>query len=142
MPAVPTGVYRINDSVWCNRARGCPDRIFHRPDEVTKAFWDDVYAWAVNNGYSFTNAGIAEGPEHPVHSVNWYDCVNGPMHSPNGMAIPPATTPIIIAQVYRTGRSILPIIMSAECGRIPPTHRIGVGSGRPWWTGREQVCLG
>ena len=43
--------------------------------EVTKALWDEVYNWAVANGYSFENAGGGKATNHPVHSVNWYDCV-------------------------------------------------------------------
>lgn len=43
--------------------------------EVAKAKWDDVHSWAVTNGYSFENAGQAKAPNHPVHSVNWRDCV-------------------------------------------------------------------
>jgi formylglycine-generating enzyme required for sulfatase activity len=30
--------------------------------EVTKALWDEVYAWAVTNGYSFDNADQARRP--------------------------------------------------------------------------------
>ncbi len=43
--------------------------------EVTKAQWDTVYNWAVTNGYSFENAGLGKASNHPVHTVNWYDCV-------------------------------------------------------------------
>ena len=43
--------------------------------EVTKAKWDEVYTWATNNGYSFDNAGSGKATNHPVHTVNWYDCV-------------------------------------------------------------------
>lgn len=43
--------------------------------EVTKALWDEVYNWAITNGYSFDNAGSGKAADHPVHSVNWYDCV-------------------------------------------------------------------
>ena len=42
---------------------------------VTKALWDDIYQWAVTNGYDFDNQGFGKGFDHPVHSVNWYDCV-------------------------------------------------------------------
>ena len=71
---------------------------------MTKAFWDEVYAWAISNGYSFTNAGIAEGPEHPVHSVNWYDCVKWA----NALSERDGHTPCYYTddnctQVYRTG---------------------------------------
>jgi formylglycine-generating enzyme required for sulfatase activity len=50
--------------------------------EVTKALWDDVYNWATNHGYTFDNPGSyyggtlrSKGPSHPVHVVNWFDCV-------------------------------------------------------------------
>ena len=43
--------------------------------EVTKAQWDEVYAWAVAHGYRFDTAGSGKGPDHPVHTVHWYDCV-------------------------------------------------------------------
>jgi len=43
--------------------------------EVTKAQWDTVYNWAVSHGYSFDNAGSGKASNHPVHTVNWYDCV-------------------------------------------------------------------
>ena len=45
------------------------------PYPVTKALWDDVYNWATNHGYSFDNAGSGKATNHPVQSVNWYDCV-------------------------------------------------------------------
>ena len=43
--------------------------------EVTKAQWDTVYNWALANGYQFDNPGLGKAFNHPVHSVNWYDCV-------------------------------------------------------------------
>jgi formylglycine-generating enzyme len=43
--------------------------------EVTKALWDEVYTWAVGNGYSFDNAGSGKAANHPVHTINWYDMV-------------------------------------------------------------------
>ncbi len=43
--------------------------------EVSKAEWDDVYTWALNNGYTFSNPGSGKGANHPVQTVSWYDCV-------------------------------------------------------------------
>jgi len=43
--------------------------------EVTKARWDAVQTWALTNGYSFDNAGSGKEPDHPIQTVNWYDCV-------------------------------------------------------------------
>jgi formylglycine-generating enzyme required for sulfatase activity len=43
--------------------------------EVTKAQWDTVFAWALSNGYGFSNRGSGKSSSHPVHTINWYDCV-------------------------------------------------------------------
>jgi formylglycine-generating enzyme required for sulfatase activity len=52
--------------------------------EVTKTKWDEVHTWATNHGYSFWcdivgaahgTGAQAEGPDHPVYLVDWYDCV-------------------------------------------------------------------
>lgn len=44
-------------------------------NEVTLSQWQSVYYWATSNGYTFTNAGTGKGPNHPVHTVDWYDVV-------------------------------------------------------------------
>lgn len=43
--------------------------------EVTKAQWEEVFSWAAENGYSFDNVGLGKASDHPVHNINWYDCV-------------------------------------------------------------------
>jgi len=43
--------------------------------EVTKALWDEVYNWAIANGYSFDNTGLGKASTHPVQTVSWYDAV-------------------------------------------------------------------
>jgi formylglycine-generating enzyme required for sulfatase activity len=43
--------------------------------EVTKALWTSVYQWGLVNGYSFTNAGVGKGSDHPVHTVSWFEIV-------------------------------------------------------------------
>jgi formylglycine-generating enzyme required for sulfatase activity len=75
MPVVPAGVYRINNSGHLLGHEVSLTSFSIDQHEVTKAFWDEVYTWAIANGYDFSNAGIAEGPEYPVHSINWYDSV-------------------------------------------------------------------
>ena len=44
-------------------------------DEVPKAHWDAVRAWGGLHGYTDLPAGGGKGQSHPVHSVNWYDCL-------------------------------------------------------------------
>jgi len=50
------------------------EAFFMDETEVTKAKWDEVYTWALTNGYSFANAGLGKAPNHPVYSLSWYDC--------------------------------------------------------------------
>ena len=46
---------------------------------VTKALWDDVRAWGLNNGYTDLDVGnggyASKGANHPVHSITWYAMV-------------------------------------------------------------------
>ena len=42
--------------------------------EVTKALWDEVRAWATNQGYAMTTGG-GIATNHPVNFVNWFDVV-------------------------------------------------------------------
>ena len=41
--------------------------------EVTKALWDDVYNWAITNGYTFNRPGSGKAATHPVQTVGWID---------------------------------------------------------------------
>ena len=43
--------------------------------EVTWAKWQEVRAYAAANGYDIGSVGSGKAGNHPVHSVNWYDCV-------------------------------------------------------------------
>jgi formylglycine-generating enzyme required for sulfatase activity len=42
---------------------------------MTWGKWQAVYYWATANSYSFTNAGLGRFPNHPVHTISWYDAV-------------------------------------------------------------------
>ena len=42
---------------------------------VTKTLWNDVYAWAITNNYTFDNAGLGKAPNHPIQTINWYDTI-------------------------------------------------------------------
>ncbi len=43
--------------------------------ETTKAHWDEVRTWAMDNGYTDLPTGGGKAANHPVHSVNWFDVV-------------------------------------------------------------------
>lgn len=50
------------------------DAFYIDKTEVTKALWDEVYKWAITNGYRFENAGVGKAADHPVVTLNWFDC--------------------------------------------------------------------
>ena len=43
--------------------------------ETTKAQWDEVRTWAVNNGYTDLAEGAGKAANHPVQTVSWWDVV-------------------------------------------------------------------
>jgi formylglycine-generating enzyme required for sulfatase activity len=79
MSLIPAGVFTLGDTL-----DGETDAV---PVNVTvSAFymdlnlvnsnqWQSVYNWATNHGYGFANGGTAKAANHPVESVDWYDCV-------------------------------------------------------------------
>jgi len=85
--------------------------------EVTKAQWDAVYSWAVTNDYSFDHAGSGKASNHPVHSVNWYDCVKWC----NARSEMDGRTPCytVSGSVYRTGQSSPSCNFSTNGYRLP-----------------------
>ena len=73
--------------------------------KVTKAFWDEVYQWATNHGYSFDNAGSGKAANHPVHTVSWYDVVKWcNARSEKEGRVPAYYTSAAQTTVYRSGQ--------------------------------------
>ena len=87
--------------------------------EVTYAHWKRVYNWAVAHGYSFDNAGSGKGNSHPVHTVNWYDCVKWC----NARSEMEGRTPAyrVGGSVYRTGQSSPTVDLDGSGYRLPTT---------------------
>lgn len=78
--------------------------------EVWKALWDDVYLWAITNGYSFDNNGQAgsHGPSHPVQGINWHDAVKWcNARSEKEGLIPAYYTNAAQTGVFRSGNLII-----------------------------------
>jgi formylglycine-generating enzyme required for sulfatase activity len=71
---------------------------------VTLSQWQSVFNWATNQGYSFDYDGSGKAGNHPVQTVNWYDCVKWC----NALSQQAALTPVYytdaaLTQVYTNG---------------------------------------
>ena len=76
--------------------------------EVSKATWDTVRTWALANGYTFDNTGLATATDHPVVGVSWYDAVKwcNARSEKEGLA-PVYFTDASRTTVYKTGTVIV-----------------------------------
>jgi len=84
---------------------------------VTKALWDEVYNWAITNGYSFNNAGSGKAANHPVQTVHWYDVVKWCNARSEKAGKLPAYT--VNGDVYKTGQHDNVVQFSAAGYRLP-----------------------
>jgi formylglycine-generating enzyme required for sulfatase activity len=122
--------------------------------EVTKAKWDEVYGWALTNGYAFDNAGswyngtnYSKGDSHPVIYVNWYDCVKWcNARSEREERMPVYTTN---GATYRTGTNDLVACDWTAAGYRLPTEaewekaaRGGARAYRFPWAGTNVIDRG
>lgn len=76
--------------------------------EVSQALWSSVYTWAVANGYTFDNVGVATNSTHPITGINWYDAVKWC----NARSEKEGLNPVYFTDntqttVYRTGQVVL-----------------------------------
>ncbi|MGD9782032.1 MAG: formylglycine-generating enzyme family protein [Kiritimatiellia bacterium] len=111
--------------------------------EVTKALWDEVYAWAITNGYGFDNAGSGKATNHPVHTVNWYDAVKWCNARSQQEGRQPVYT--VNGAVYMAGQSNDVVQTSAVGYRLPTdveweyAARGGAASRRYPWTDSDEI---
>ena len=71
---------------------------------VSYSQWESIYLWATGAGYGFDHVGSGKAPNHPVQTVNWYDCVKwcNARSQQAGMA-PVYYTDANLTQVYTNG---------------------------------------
>jgi formylglycine-generating enzyme required for sulfatase activity len=79
MAFIPAGLFTIGDTLE-GELDAIPTNVtvsafYMDVNLVSYSQWQSVYNWATNQGYGFDNAGAGKGTNHPVQSVNWYDCV-------------------------------------------------------------------
>jgi formylglycine-generating enzyme required for sulfatase activity len=81
MVLIPTGAFAMGDTVPDGLTNERPvhvvsvGAVYMDRYEVARNLWDNVYLWAIGNGYSFDHPGSGKGANHPVQQVNWYDVV-------------------------------------------------------------------
>ncbi len=108
MVLVPAGAFTMGDTV-DGIGNAAPvsttvSAFFMDVNEVTLSQWQSVYYWAISNGYTFANAGSGKGPNHPVHTVNWFDVVKWcNARSEQAGKTPVYYTDDLQTTVYRTG---------------------------------------
>ena len=79
MAFIPAGIFTIGstlDSVFA----AIPTNVFTSAFYIDKnpiycSQWQVIYTYATNLGYTFVHAGVGKDTNHPVVSVDWYDCI-------------------------------------------------------------------
>ena len=125
MSLIPAGSFRMGDAFDASDGNGIPlhtvniSAFYMDRYEVTKSLWDDVYNWALTNGYSFDNVGLGKAANHPVHSISWYDMVKWcNARSEKKNKTPAYYTDSGLLAPYRTGQ-MLPFVNWNVGYRLP-----------------------
>jgi formylglycine-generating enzyme required for sulfatase activity len=73
--------------------------------QVTKSLWDTVYQWALAHSYTFDYAGSGKAANHPVQTIDWYDCLKWcNARSEQEGRVPAYYTSAAQTTPYRTGQ--------------------------------------
>lgn len=91
-------------------------------NEVTMGQWQGIYTWAtLVGGYTFVHAGLQpKGANHPVATVDWYDCVKWcNARSEQAGRTPVYYTDAALTAVYRTGVVTVYANWAAKGFRLP-----------------------
>ena len=123
MALIPAGPFQMGDSL--DGDANAPvhtvnvSGFYMDKNLVTKALWDEVYQWAVGQGYSFDNAGSGKGATHPVQTVSWYDVVKWcNARSEKEGRVPAYYTDAGLSVRYRSGQ-VAPYVNWSSGYRLP-----------------------
>jgi RNA polymerase sigma factor (sigma-70 family) len=79
MALIPAGSLAMGDSLDSDAdatpTKATVSAFYMDANLVTYSQWQSVYFWAAAHGYVFAHAGAGKAADHPVQTVDWYDCV-------------------------------------------------------------------
>jgi formylglycine-generating enzyme required for sulfatase activity len=108
MALIPAGVFTIGDTL-DGESDAIPTNVtvsafYMDVNLVSYSQWQTVYSYATNQGYGFINAGAGRAANHPVQTVDWYDCVKWcNARSQQAGLVPVYYTDAGMTQVYTNG---------------------------------------
>jgi formylglycine-generating enzyme len=87
---------------------------------VSYSQWQSVYSWATNHGYGFDYAGSGKAANHPVQTIDWYECVKWcNARSQQAGLTPVYYTDAGLTQVYTNGQAAPYVNWAAKGYRLP-----------------------
>jgi formylglycine-generating enzyme required for sulfatase activity len=87
---------------------------------VSWSQWQSVYFWATNHGYGFVSPAGGKAANHPVQSVDWYECVKWCNARSQQVGKPPVYyTDAGLTQVYTNGEVTVYPNWAAKGYRLP-----------------------
>ena len=111
MALIPAGSFTMGDNL-DGESDAVPTNVYVSAfymdtNLVNSNQWWSVYNWATNYGYGFVHAGSAKAADHPVQSVDWYDCVKwSNARSQQAGLTPVYYTDAGMTQIYMNGEGI------------------------------------
>lgn len=110
MALIPTGTFSMGDAMSDGLSSETPvhnvnlSAFYLGRYEVTKGLWNNVFQWATNHGYKFSNPGVGVASNVPVQQINWFDAVKWCNARSEKEGYSPAYfTDLGWTAVYRTG---------------------------------------
>ena len=125
MALIPAGAYTMGDNL-DGESDATPtvsvtvSAFYMDVNLVSYSQWQSVYYWATNHGYGFANAGAGKAANHPVQTVDWYDCVKWcNARSQQAGKTPVYYTDAGFSQVYTNGEVAAYANWTASGYRLP-----------------------
>jgi sulfatase modifying factor 1 len=127
MALIPAGMFTMGDTL-DGDSDDIPTNIYVSSfymdtNLVSYTEWQEVYAYATNQGYNFVNAGLGKALNHPVVELDWYDCVKWcNARSQQAGLMPVYFTDVGLTQVYTNGETDAVYVNWAGNGYRLPTE--------------------